>query len=348
MLNEILAKFLRNIIYKDSLMSTKVCTKCKIEKDVSYFCKSKKTKDKLDCWCKKCKNKQKLIKKYGSLEKYKKILNKKEKLLNNNKKICSKCGEIKDLSYFSTHKSEKDGLRCWCKKCSNKYNKKHYTYNTNNYIMKKYGSLENYQEKLKAKERLLKQEQKNRQKILDQKTRLKINNRKICITCKVEKNTSEFNRYKNKLRSECKKCRRRRQKEYRAIHKEQRNAYERKKYKLNTKYKINIWLSRALGSDLKKRGSSKYRSSAWEFVDYTKNEFIKHIESLWEPWMNWDNHGKASKERRTWNIDHIIPKSNFDYQLPNDYEVKKCWALENLRPLEAFENLRKSNKVIEI
>ena len=35
----------------------------------------------------------------------------------------------------------------------------------------------------------------------------------------------------------------------------------------------------------------------------------------------------------TWNIDHIIPQSTLPYTSMDDEIFKKCWALENLRPL---------------
>ena len=37
-------------------MATKICTKCKIEKDISCFHKHKHTKDGFQCWCVACKN----------------------------------------------------------------------------------------------------------------------------------------------------------------------------------------------------------------------------------------------------------------------------------------------------
>jgi len=36
----------------------KTCTKCKETKEKDQFCRNKKTKDKLDSWCKKCKSKE--------------------------------------------------------------------------------------------------------------------------------------------------------------------------------------------------------------------------------------------------------------------------------------------------
>ena len=41
----------------------------------------------------------------------------------------------------------------------------------------------------------------------------------------------------------------------------------------------------------------------------------------------------------------IIPKSAFNFETAEDADFKKCWALENLQPLWAKDNLRKSNKI---
>ena len=45
-------------------------------------------------------------------------------------------------------------------------------------------------------------------------------------------------------------------------------------------------------------------------------------------------------------IDHIRPDSSFDYKSVEDKEFQKCWALGNLRPLDAIKNIKKSSKII--
>jgi len=60
--------------------------------------------------------------------------------------------------------------------------------------------------------------------------------------------------------------------------------------------------------------------------------------------MTWENHGKFSNDRKTWHIDHIIPQSLLLFDNIEHPNFKKCWALENLRPISAKENLKKSNK----
>lgn len=46
------------------------------------------------------------------------------------------------------------------------------------------------------------------------------------------------------------------------------------------------------------------------------------------------------------NIDHIIPQSALLYNSLEHPNFLKCWALENLRPLDARENILKRNKII--
>lgn len=44
-----------------------------------------------------------------------------------------------------------------------------------------------------------------------------------------------------------------------------------------------------------------------------------------------------------WHIDHIVPLSAFDITTEDSDGFKRAWALSNLRPLWAAENLKKSS-----
>lgn len=73
----------------------------------------------------------------------------------------------------------------------------------------------------------------------------------------------------------------------------------------------------------------------WEdLVGYTLDDLIRHLEARFQPGMTWDNYGK-------WHIDHAIPQSAFSYSSPEDPDFKRCWALSNLEPLWARDNLSK-------
>lgn len=95
---------------------------------------------------------------------------------------------------------------------------------------------------------------------------------------------------------------------------------------------------------LKKRKLSKMGHSTFNILGYTLEDLVKHIESQFEPWMTWENNGIYNPGKKTWQIDHIIPDSYFQYESIHDDGFLKSWALSNLRPLEAFENIIKNNK----
>lgn len=84
-------------------------------------------------------------------------------------------------------------------------------------------------------------------------------------------------------------------------------------------------------------GKAKAGRSWKTFVDYSLEELMAHLERQFLPGMTWENKGD-------WHIDHIIPRSSFAYSTPDDPEFKKCWALSNLQPLWAIDNIRKNAK----
>lgn len=103
----------------------------------------------------------------------------------------------------------------------------------------------------------------------------------------------------------------------------------------NPVFKLSKIFSCAIYQSLKRKKDG-YR---WEnLVNYTLQDLIPHLEKQFKPGMSWDNQGK-------WHIDHIIPKSLFKFESYNDREFRQCWALCNLQPLWAADNLRKHNKV---
>jgi len=104
------------------------------------------------------------------------------------------------------------------------------------------------------------------------------------------------------------------------------------------KGKLNIIISTRIRNTL--NGTKKNRH--WErLVGYTANQLKKSIEKQFTPEMVWENHGSY------WHIDHKIPISAFNFERPEDIDFKRCWALENLQPLEAARNLIKHDKLRE-
>lgn len=126
----------------------------------------------------------------------------------------------------------------------------------------------------------------------------------------------------------------------------QQNRRRRIRRITDPQFRIRDCLSSRINSHLQSGGGSKNGNSCLDYLPYTINELKQHLEKQFEPWMNWDNHGRYNAliwddknvSTWTWQIDHIIPHSIFHYASMGDKNFRKCWALNNLRPLSAKQN----------
>ena len=188
--------------------------------------------------------------------------------------------------------------------------------------------------------------------------------KKKCSKCKQERPIVDFGKRSSSpdgLFYECKFCKRYRNRKHYKNNKEailERTQEYRKQNKAKIKEYMDLYYSKEENKEKRKDPAWKLANnfrryfllglknqnapktnSFWKIVTYTPQELKEHLESQFEPWMTWSNHGR-------WHVDHIIPQSSFDFS--NEEEIKKCWSLENLRPLEAKENIRKSNNQVDI
>lgn len=82
--------------------------------------------------------------------------------------------------------------------------------------------------------------------------------------------------------------------------------------------------------------SGKRSSKFSELVGCSVSEFKMHLESQFQPGMNWQNRLRGSKG---WQIDHILPCSQFDLTDPNQRTM--CFHFTNMRPAWATDNMLK-------
>jgi 5-methylcytosine-specific restriction endonuclease McrA len=111
--------------------------------------------------------------------------------------------------------------------------------------------------------------------------------------------------------------------------------YAKKKRKTDITYNLKCMLRNRFITAIKRQ----YGKKAFKTIDLigcSIKEAREHLESQFEPWMTWENHGE-------WEIDHIIPVSLFDLTIPE--EQKKAFNYKNLQPLSWQENQRKYNKL---
>ena len=84
------------------------------------------------------------------------------------------------------------------------------------------------------------------------------------------------------------------------------------------------------------KGNSK-SASTMELIGCTVDELRRHIESNFEPWMNWENQGLGG-----WDIDHIKACSRFNFEDPK--QQRACFHWSNLQPIEHIANIKKGTK----
>lgn len=106
------------------------------------------------------------------------------------------------------------------------------------------------------------------------------------------------------------------------------------KRKTSPAHRLNRAMSRAVWGTLKR----KKQGRRWcEIVGYSQLELITQLERQFLPGMSWENYG-------AWHVDHKRPIVSFNFSSIEDEEFMVCWALGNLRPLWAKDNLRKNRK----
>ena len=259
-------------------------------------------------------------------------------------KICSMCGESKPLStkFFTRKFNTKNGIKTpywygFCKICQKSKDrvsqKDYYDKNKESILQKK-------------KLRYVKNKRKNKEEV-DRK--IKERNDRIWSEESPE----------NKVKSR-KKRRKEKKKEYykkyyldnKAKKLEQARINHARRLKEDPVYRLRSIVSTSIGRALKKSFSSKNGSSILKHLPYTIQELKDYLENLFEFWMTWENYGTYRVDiwddndptTWTWHLDHIIPHSKFQYTTMEEPAFKDCWALSNLRPYSAKQNIIDGNR----
>ncbi len=86
------------------------------------------------------------------------------------------------------------------------------------------------------------------------------------------------------------------------------NKSKLKRYHNDINYKIQRNVSNLIKAYFKKKNIPK-RSKTLIILGCSYEDFRQHLESQFQDWMSWDNHGKYEKDKFNigWDIDHIIP-----------------------------------------
>jgi hypothetical protein len=205
---------------------------------------------------------------------------------------------------------------------------------------------------------------------------------KVCSSCKKNlplttdffywrKDTKRKNScgYFNSICKECEIARVKKHKSQQWIkgqsHHTENALLKRRLSRLNKKYKLNLQVEQLKIIEELKKYFSKYKlrindikknksrniagklrkdlknnvNNFYPNLGYTTKNLKCHLEKYFSKGMTWEKFHSGEIH-----IDHIIPKSRFNLQ--DEKDIKTCWSLENLQPLWAKDNIRKSNKII--
>lgn len=116
-----------------------------------------------------------------------------------------------------------------------------------------------------------------------------------------------------------------------AVQKKARASVRRKRMANNPSDRIRNSVSARMWSALK----GKTDDALFSRLNYSADDLVAHLERQFSAGMSWANYGK-------WHIDHVLPCASFD--LTDDLQFQQCWALSNLQPLWAEDNVRKGAK----
>jgi len=192
--------------------------------------------------------------------------------------------------------------------------------------------------------------------------------KKICSKCGVQKEVTEFYIGRN----QCKPCFSKKKEVYRAEHKEEikkkrredyyenhevekerssawkkrnpekvseynrgyRVGYEKNRRKNDPLYDVSRTVRNLIKCSIYHKGYTK-KSRTFEILGCTFEEFKIRIESQWEDWMRWDNHGLYNgKENYGWDFDHIVPLSSAQCE----EDIYRLNHYSNIQPLCSYVN----------
>lgn len=238
-------------------------------------------------------------------------------------RTCNDCKQSKPLSDYGRNAGKSDGIATYCRLClavrarqyrENNYDRWLAAQRERQRIAKESGAAKrqaerNTPEALAAREARL---EATKQRARD-RARLK---------------------YAADLDSSRERMRSKRAKNPRA-HRDSKARY-RAKAKLDPAYVVNNRMSARMNHALKHNKEGRAWRSA---VDYTLDDLMRHLERQFTKGMGWHNMGE-------WHIDHIVPVSAFDIPTFDAPDFSRAWALANLRPLWAHDNIvKRANRV---
>lgn len=242
-------------------------------------------------------------------------------------KACTRCSAVKPATneYFSKCKRGIYGLNAWCKACCAQQKREDRAARPEHYAELERRRHERHGEARKEANRILWEARKDQYR--------------EAAKPRIAAKRADYNAARQIVRASDPDKHNARNKAWRDANKEKLNADRREKWKtVPIKRRLRVVIGAGMAHSLKGRTKG---GKGWQtIVGYTTADLMAHLERQFVNGMTWDNYGTH------WHVDHIIPVASFKYESVDDEGFKACWAISNLRPLCAKENLSKRAKVL--
>ena len=125
--------------------------------------------------------------------------------------------------------------------------------------------------------------------------------------------------------------------QYQKKNREELQRKQTEKLKNDSNYKLKANTRNLIGNSFKNSGFKKL-SRTEQILDCSFEEFKIHLESKFEPWMNWENKGNPKdgilELNKTWDIDHVIPLASATCEA----DIIRLNHYTNLQPLCSYTN----------
>jgi len=258
-------------------------------------------------------------------------------------KVCKICGIEKEMSEYHKQARSKDGYNRTCKKCRSTNEKQYYEDNKekHNEVARKYRKehLEKIKERARKYYHNNKERDKERRKKYVEEHKEEHNERgKVWVLNNPNKVKEKRKRYHEKHKEEINERKRNFRKENYEEYRNHTNDYIKNKRRIDPLFRLKGNLHASI-SAIVKRSINRKKTKTLEVLGCDYEIAKQHLESQFEPWMNWENYGKYNGEfNYGWDIDHIIPQSIGN----TEEELIKLNHYTNLQPL-----CSKINRVIK-
>jgi hypothetical protein len=326
-------------------MNTKVCSKCKVEKELNEFKKHQQCKQGVHSQCKKClsendklysTNNKDILNQKKEIKRQEKIQIKKEKVNDRLKPYLDKYlglefGSFKIIEYVgyfqpTNQKHKRHHFKKECKFCGKQV----------------INGIKDIKVML----------EKNSTCNLCRESINIHTKEKKCNSCNqwFQANSDNFPLSKNRpfgIHYYCRLChleKNRKRRESPDVRK-QETKQKIQRYKTDNLFRLIVNIRELIKKSLKRK-SHKKTCKTQDILGCSFENFKLHLESKFQTWMNWDNYGNPKdgifELNKSWDIDHIIPISS----AKTKEDIIRLNHYTNLQPLCSLTNRRiKRNKI---